>query len=248
MINEKIGAEFEFLRPKLISSRIYPEFFQLRDNERIVNLGCGNSPQAIAYRGQFAEMVGVDINENRISNSIRAANYFGVENYKAICANVEHTPLDDGSFDKAIAVDIIEHVENPAQFCAEINRLLKDDGQLLITFPTMHDKFIHSASKAKRFLLRRKGHHDHSSPEWNPDAHNSEYSHKDWISIVENVGFMLSRAKATTMFPPLHYYGVPKFWLSNDLIHAIDSQFCKLPIIKNYGQGLLCVFTKVNQK
>lgn len=247
MIEERKSDEFDFLKPKLISSRIYPEFFQLHENERIVNLGCGNGPQVVAYSGNFNEMVGVDINEERVSNSLRAAEYFGVQNYKAIYANVEQTPLDDGSFDKALAVDIIEHVQSPSLFCNEIHRLLKDDGQVLITFPAMHDRYKHFVSKMGDIVLRRKGRHDHSSENWDPDTHNSDYPTDEWIAIVEASGFRLVRSKASTMFPPLHLYDVPKFWFSNNAVHSIDSKICGLPVVKNYGQALLCVFTKVSQ-
>ena len=60
--------------------------------------------------------------------------------FETICANVEEIPLTD-NFDKIIAIDIVEHVQNPKKMLNEVHRLLKDNGQLLITFPTIHDRW-----------------------------------------------------------------------------------------------------------
>lgn len=238
----KISDEFDFLKGKLLSSRIYPEFFSFKTDDRVVNIGCGQGPQAIIYSGKYKEMVGIDINEKKLEKSKKAMIIYGVKNYTTLCANVEAIPLPNNSFDKAIAIDIIEHVQNPNKLCLEISRLLKESGELLITFPAMHDKFLDFISMVGRFILRRNK--KAPSAEWNPDAHNQAYPLKEWIAIVESCGFKFYKSRASTLFPPLHYYGVPRFWYSNNIIHKIDSFFCKMPVLKNYGQALVCIFIK----
>ncbi len=234
---------FGFLRGKLVSSRIYPEFFPFNKEDRVVNIGCGQGPQAIAYAGQYKEMIGVDLDEKRLEKSHEAMRMYGVNNYKTICSNVEAMPLPDQSFDKAIAVDIVEHVQNPQKLCSEANRLLKPTGELLVTFPTMHDKFTDFVSKIGRVLGRKN--QTVKSTTWNPDEHNQFHSPKAWIALVEGCGFKLSKSRASTLFPPLHLYGLPRFWYSNNFIHEIDSFFCQLSGLKNYGQALVCVFRKI---
>ena len=58
------------LKAKILSSRTYPEFFPFSPNDRVINIGCGEGPQAIVYAGQYEEMIGVDINKERLKNSI----------------------------------------------------------------------------------------------------------------------------------------------------------------------------------
>lgn len=237
-------ADKKFLNGKVLSSRVYPELFPIGKDERVINIGCGDGPQAFAYDGSFKEMVGVDINSQRLQEAKRIHDEAGLKNYSTICANVESIPLESQSFDKAIAIDIIEHVNSPEGLCREARRLIKDGGELLITFPAMHDRYVRLFSWIGRAVFgRKKKQSDREG--WNPDDHNHEYPPDEWIRLVSACGFKLKKSRATTMFPPLHLYGVPKFWFSNQLIHFLDSWVCRLPIVKNAGQSLACVFVKV---
>ena len=235
--------DMSHLKAKILSSRTYPEFFPFNSDDCVINIGCGEGPQAIVYAGQYKKMIGVDINKERLVNSMKVIKTYGIENYITLCADVENIPLKDNTFDKAIAIDIIEHVKEPRRLCLEANRLLKEGGELLITFPVMYEKFRDIVSKVGHFILRRKKKEEESSV-WNPDAHNHKYPVNEWIAIVESCGFKLSKSRATTLFPPLYLYGIPRFWFRSNIIYRIDSFFCKLPVIKNYGQTLLCVFKK----
>ena len=235
--------KYHFLRGKIISGRVYPEFFALNRGDRVINIGCGEGPQAVVYAGQFREMIGIDINRQRIEKSREAMWLFKMRDYTTVIANVEQMPFRNGAFDKAIAVDIAEHVQSPQQLCQQAHRILKENGEILITFPTMHDKYTGLVTTLVRVIKRSKRDNVKSSV-WNPDAHNQSYSVGYWKKIVEEAGFELTRARASTMFPPLHLYGIPRFWFASDFIHRIDSWFCRQPLLRNYGQALVCVFRK----
>lgn len=58
------------------------------------------------------------------------------------------TGFGDGEFDRVVIVDFLEHIEDDAGFLAELRRILKDDGLLVINCP--HWK----ASLLRRFRLR----------------------------------------------------------------------------------------------
>lgn len=235
--------KFHFLRGKILSGRIYPEFFQFNQGDRVINIGCGEGAQAVVYAGQYGEMIGLDINRNRLEKSREAMHLYKVSGYSTIAGNVENMPFRSGAFDKVIAVDIIEHVQSPHQLCREAHRMLRDRGEMLITFPAMHDKFISLVDRFVRIIRRRKK-EKKQRVEWNPDAHNQSYPVGEWIRIVEKSGFKLLKAQASTMFPPLQLYGIPRFWYASNFIHRMDSWFCRLPLLRNYGQSLVCVFAK----
>lgn len=91
-------------------------------------------------------------------------------------------------------------------------------------------------------VITSKGTFHDSSSEWHPDHHNQDYPVSEWIALVEAYGFRSIRSRATTLFPTLHLYGVPRFWFSNDAIHSVDSWLSQLAFLKNYGQGLMVVF------
>ncbi len=234
-------------RGKLLSAIVYPEFFGIEKTDRVLNLGCGIGPQAIIYKDQYMEMVGVDINKERLELADKIMDVLGIQNFQTLHSNVEDIALPDKSFDKVIAIDIVEHVINPDKFLQEARRLLKDNGLFLITFPAMHDKFVDACSFVGRKILRRKSKKELVEG-WDPDEHQYDYSVKEWFEMIEGNGFYVEKSRASTIFPPLHYYGVPKFWFKNKIIHRIDRFFCELPIFKNYGQAVVCICKKLNKK
>ena len=235
-------ADVNFNRGKLLSGRIYPEFFPIDKEETILNIGCGDGVQAVIYGGNFKKMVGVDINQSRLEIAKQLALVHGFNNFEAVLSNVEAILLDE-KYDKIIAIDIIEHVINPAKVIVEISRLLKDDGSLLITFPVLHDKWENFFRFVGRKILRRQGKTVRREG-WDPDAHQYDYKLKNWFELMDKRNFSMVGYRATTMFPPLHYLGIPRFWFSNDFIHAIDSFFCRLPIFRDFGQSAVCIFKK----
>jgi len=231
-----------FNRGKLLSGRIYPDFFPIFKEEAVLNIGCGDGVQAVIYGGNFKKMIGVDINQDRLAVAEQLAAACKFENFTTLCANVEEIPLDE-KFDKIIAIDSIEHVVNPEKVVAEARRLLKDEGRLLITFPVLHDKWENFFRFVGRKILRRKGKTVRREG-WDPDAHQYDYKLKEWFLMLDKNDFSLVSYRATTMFPPLHYLGLPRFWFSNNFIHVVDSFFCRLPGFRNFGQSAVCIFKK----
>ena len=238
--------KINFNQGKLLSGRIYPEFFPISKEETVLNIGCGDGVQSVIYGGNFKKMVGVDINQSRLEVAKQLALFHGFDNFSVICANVEAIPLDE-EYDKIIAIDIIEHVINPAKVISEISRLLKSEGSLLITFPVLHDKWENFFRFVGRKILRRKGKTVRREG-WDPDAHQYDHKLKDWFCLMSKNGFSVINYRATTMFPPLHYLGLPRFWFYNNFIHALDSVFCRLSLFRDFGQSAVCIFKKKLEK
>lgn len=234
------GLDRRLFSGKVQSAVIYPRFFPFSPGDHVVNLGCGLGPQAVAYRGSFARMVGVDLHDGRLRDSRVLLGEQGVTNYETVCAPVEATGLPDASFDKALAIDIIEHVQDPAAFLREAYRLLKPGGELIVSVPAMHDHYVHTFRAVGRLLGRRT----QELPHGHLDAHNSAHSVAQWKRIVEATPFAIVRTRATTLFPPLHLYGVPKFWFTNTAIRRTDDVFCSLAGLKRCGQAYLMVARK----
>ncbi len=225
---------------KVISSMVYPECFPITKNETVVNLGCGLAPQAVVYKGQFQTMVGVDLMPERLEASKILLAEKGVEHYETVCAPVEHTGLPEASFDKALAIDIIEHLHEPIGILDEAYRLLKPGGELLVSVPAMHDRYVHGI----KFVGRLFGKKTHSLPHGHLDAHNTDISLRKWLALMKKSKLMIVSYRATTLFPPLHLFGLPRFWFTNRFIHAIDTRLCTLPGLRRIGQSCLITLQK----
>jgi ubiquinone/menaquinone biosynthesis C-methylase UbiE len=47
-------------------------------------------------------------------------------------------PFDDGTFNSVTILDVLEHVYEQTQLLAELNRVLKDGGEMIVTVPGQH--------------------------------------------------------------------------------------------------------------
>ncbi|PJE57919.1 MAG: hypothetical protein COU81_03585 [Candidatus Portnoybacteria bacterium CG10_big_fil_rev_8_21_14_0_10_36_7] len=237
-----MAEDFSFIEGKLLSGIIYPEFFCLNQEDLVLSVGCGEGPQAITYKGRYKEMIGIDIQDGRLKVAERAMRAYGINNFKTVLGNVEKMPFESNMFDKILVVDLIEHVLNPKKVIQEMHRVIKDDGQLMITFPMMHDVYTNFASWVGKNILRRK---KHKKRGWDPNIHHQHFNPHEWVKMMEDEGFVFVKSRGSTLFPPFHYiFGWPRFWFSNKYIHAVDNFFSRLLLIKYLGETLICVFRK----
>lgn len=94
-----------------------------------VDLGCGSGAAAQLLIRKFAHNVtGFDISQYAVDASLQR----GVTTFQS---DVTALPLEDSSQDFAIALDVVEHIEDRYSLLNEISRILKPAGKCLITVP-----------------------------------------------------------------------------------------------------------------
>ena len=89
----------------------------VRPDTLMVDLGCGDMPYARMMREMRIDYRGADIDDG---GSLRIDERGRV-------------PLADGAAGAVLSVQVLEHVRDLDAYCAEINRLLRDDGVLLLS-------------------------------------------------------------------------------------------------------------------
>lgn len=228
---------------KVLSGIVYPEYFPLHASENVVNLGCGVGPQLKTYQGSYKHMACVDLLQDRLDQLRAFAQEEGINEtaYETHCVPVEQTGLQANGFEKALCIDIIEHLNNPGAMLTEIHRLLKPGGRALVTIPMMHDHVTHLLRSIGKILGRKTS---ERLPEGHPDRHNTSLSRRQWMKVFEASPLKLVGAKATTLFPPLHLYGIPRFWFRVRAIHAVDRFLCSVPFLNRLGQSWMCILEK----
>jgi ubiquinone/menaquinone biosynthesis C-methylase UbiE len=128
----------------------------LSDNEKIMEIGVATGKfTSIATKEN--SVFAVDIIFDNLQRAKRAVNEMGnAKNLFPINANCSNMPIADSVFDKVLAIDITEHLNDEAFFslCREAYRILKKGGSLFIYTPNL----LHPYELARPFrsVLRQE--------------------------------------------------------------------------------------------
>lgn len=120
---------FAYLRKRSKLGYLYRKFwlypFVCRQvNGKVLDVGCGIGDMLKYHPGT----VGVDINPATV-------NFCQESGLDAILMEKDRLPFSDEVFDSIILDNVLEHIETPLPLLAEINRVLKKNGILLIGVP-----------------------------------------------------------------------------------------------------------------
>jgi ubiquinone/menaquinone biosynthesis C-methylase UbiE len=109
--------------------------FGIREGMTVVDYGCGPG----RYTTRFARLVGpkgrvyaVDIHEMAIEAVTQRMRKQRIENIVPVLAHGYHSGLPDHIADMVCAIDMFFSVREPTAFLAELKRIAKEDGVLVI--------------------------------------------------------------------------------------------------------------------
>ena len=94
----------------------------------VLDVGCGCGVFSRFYHKKGAKVFALDFSPIMIKFAKKTS-----PDLKVVQASGEHLCFKKGIFDIIIALDVIEHLNNPIFMLQEISRILKDDGIALLT-------------------------------------------------------------------------------------------------------------------
>ena len=101
--------------------------------ERAVDLGCGLGVMLQFLARRYSHVLGI---ETEPEASQKVVSSFSLSNVDIIRRATPQLPLDTGSVDLVVALDVLEHIPDLHAETLEINRVLKPGGNLLVSIPT----------------------------------------------------------------------------------------------------------------
>jgi SAM-dependent methyltransferase len=104
---------------------------------RLLDVGCGDKPYESLFAPHVTHYLGCEYE----------ATYDGSDSARRGKADVVYSggrlPFDDGAFDTVLCNQVAEHVPDPGKFLAELVRVLRPGGRLILTVPFSYR--VHSA-------------------------------------------------------------------------------------------------------
>ena len=102
--------------------------------KKILDFGCGDGAFSYAISLRGALVSGIDLVEEAIAFARQRHGELGTGGTFFVESGYE-TNFDTGTFDGVISTDVIEHVQDPGRFLAEIHSVLRPGGVAVISTP-----------------------------------------------------------------------------------------------------------------
>lgn len=149
-------------------------FLNIKKNDYILDLGCGNGSQAIRLSeitGEKGLVYGLDLSETIILNAKSKNNK---SNVKFVSGDIEKLPFENGYFNLIISNCVINHSMKKKSVFSEIYRVLKKGGYFLIGDVMSVDKIPYDIANNPENIAAC----------WGGAILKSEY-----LSIITDIGF-----------------------------------------------------------
>lgn len=144
-----------------------------------VGVGEGEVSGRLAERWPATTFVAVDLHDEQLAARWRAAAFRGAY------ARAERLPFPDESFDLVLAIEVLEHVSDPAESLGELARVARRD--VLVSVP--REPIWRVANMARGKYLRALG---------NTPGHVNHWSRRGFVELV---GGSLDVAAVRSPFP-----------------------------------------------
>jgi 2-polyprenyl-3-methyl-5-hydroxy-6-metoxy-1,4-benzoquinol methylase len=112
---------------------VYEFAKQYVEGKFVVDCGCGEGYGSKVVSSVAERVIGVDVSRKTIA---RAMEKYRQPNLAYQVANVDtHIPVESGTVDVVICLQVIEHLRQPKGLLQEIHRILRKGGKLIISTP-----------------------------------------------------------------------------------------------------------------
>jgi ubiquinone/menaquinone biosynthesis C-methylase UbiE len=154
----------------------------VRKGDAALDAGCGFGRHSMEFMKRGASVYSMDLD----LESVRKTRFILAEmkrqekshadaKYLSLNGNAMGMPFKDGSFDRIICSEVMEHVSDDKKACSELFRVLKPGGRIAITVPTYFSELVYDSLTFEYFST--------------PGGHIRKYTPVQLAQIMKDCGF-----------------------------------------------------------
>ena len=160
--------ELSYKKANIIAGKVKP-------GQCILDIGCGSGEFLFKLKNKFINLYGQDTSSSAIEWAKQKNKDF--KNILFFEGELKNCKFEDIFFDCCLCLDVLEHVEDPMSVLVEIKRVLKKDGQLIVSMPNWFDIIVSKVLKLNRLHL-------HAHAPWG------------WKNMIRKSGFKVCSYRA----------------------------------------------------
>jgi len=178
------------------------DLLQLTFDDCFLDIGCGSGyllNQVTCKRG-----IGIDISDLMVKTAKKNCENNGGK--FIVQSDAENLPFKEGSFNKIVSTEVIEHILHPQVLLKELERVSKKDTVIVITIP--NEKCINwiknllFSSRVNKLLFRKKY---RPSRRMEDEWHLHTFDIKKFKELIKDKFILEKTIPIPTVFFPLRY-------------------------------------------
>jgi ubiquinone/menaquinone biosynthesis C-methylase UbiE len=127
----------------------FVQYLELPVEGALLDAGGGTGRVAQALRGFAGQVVLADLSKGMLQQANQKSGL------QVVGARTERLPFADGAFERVLMVDALHHVSNQAGTCAELWRVLKKGGRVVIEEPDVRQISVKFVAVMEKIALMR---------------------------------------------------------------------------------------------
>lgn len=116
--------------------------FEIEPTDTVVDVGCGPGNVCVYAGHRGADVIGIDNEPIEIERAAVAMRGVPARSFRGIVSDANPIPLPDACASAVVATEVMEHVDDPPRFLAELVRIGKPGARYLISVPDTSSEAI----------------------------------------------------------------------------------------------------------
>ncbi|SFO93701.1 class I SAM-dependent methyltransferase [Hydrogenimonas thermophila] len=164
------------------------------NKKKVLDIGCGDGVLSYFFAKEGAIVFGIDYSDIAIEFAKEKTKSFHIDFRQG---SAYELPFEDNSFDIVISSDVIEHLEDVPKYLSEINRVVKNNGIVVISTPIKYTEYpldkehiIEWFQDEYKKVIEQKFKNTkyyYSHPLALEEIYQAKYFNKQWARVIMNI-------------------------------------------------------------